>query len=112
MMTAEMDKLYCVSLLVYLAVVTPPCFSQICCTPDVWIADMFLDYGIVFIDSNKRVPSTAYSYINGTIKATYDYPNQRSYLKLQGAEVSPLIPGPGVPYDTTIISDYKNVSYG
>ncbi|XP_048763131.2 ependymin-related protein 1-like [Ostrea edulis] len=108
MKTAEMDKLYCVSLLVYLAVVTPPCFSQICCTPDVWIADMFLDYGIVFIDSNKGVPSTAYSYINGTIKATYDYPNQRSYLKLQGAEVSPLIPGPGVPYDTTIISDYKN----
>jgi hypothetical protein len=73
---------------------------------------MFLDYGTVFIDSKRDVPNTAYSYINGTIKAAYDYTNQRTYLKLNGAEVSPLIPGPGVPYDTTIINDYKNVGSG
>lgn len=71
---------------------------------------MFLDYGTVYIDRKKDVPNTSYSYINGTIKVTYDYPNQRSYVNLRGAEVFPLVPGPSVPYHATIINDYKNVS--
>ncbi|XP_048763133.2 uncharacterized protein LOC125671433 isoform X2 [Ostrea edulis] len=90
------------------AIAAQQCFCQICCTPDQWTADMFLDYGTVYIDRKKDVPNTSYSYINGTIKATYDYPNQRSYVNLRGAEVFPLVPGPSVPYHATIINDYKN----
>ena len=106
----KMDQLYSVSILLYVVCSLPYCLSEICCTPDVWKADMFLDYGLVFIDNKRDAPNTAYSYINGSVKLTYDYENRRSYLKLQGTEVSPLLPVPGVPYDTTIINDYKKVN--
>ena len=114
-----MDLLYDVSIFLYVVSSLPYCLSEICCTPDVWKADVFLDYvwkadvfldyGLVAIDTKNDVPNTAYSYINGTMKLTYDYVNRRSYLKLQGTEVSPLLPVPGMPYDTTIINDYKKV---
>ena len=104
-----MDLLYDVSIFLYVVSSLPYCLSEICCTPDVWKGDVFLDYGLVAIDTKNDAPNTAYSYINGTMKLTYDYVNRRSYLKLQGTEVSPLLPVPGMPYDTTIINDYKKV---
>uniref|UniRef100_A0A8W8HNB7 Uncharacterized protein n=1 Tax=Magallana gigas TaxID=29159 RepID=A0A8W8HNB7_MAGGI len=102
-----MNLFYSITLLVTTAEILHYCNSQKCCTVDEWTADMFLDYGLVFIDDKKESPKTAYSYINGTVKVTYDYTNRRTYLKLHGAEVSPLLPVPSVPYDTTIINDYK-----
>ncbi|XP_022318783.2 uncharacterized protein LOC111121706 isoform X2 [Crassostrea virginica] len=102
-----MNLLYNVPIFLYVVISLPYCLSEICCTPDVWKADVFLDYGLVAIDTKNDAPNTAYSYINGTMKVTYDYVNRRSYLKLQGTEVSPLLPVPGMPYDTTIINDYK-----
>ncbi|XP_061182340.1 uncharacterized protein LOC133190664 [Saccostrea echinata] len=102
-----MNAVYIIVLSTCIVVNIQPSISQVCCTPDQWVADMFLDYGTVFIDENQDAPKTAYSYINGTVKTAYDYLNQRTYLKLNGAEVSPLIPGPA-PFDTTIINDYKN----
>ena len=105
----KMNLLYDVSIFLYVVSSLPYCLSEICCTPDVWKADVFLDYGLVAIDTKNDAPNTAYSYINGTMKLTYDYVNRRSYLKLQGTEVSPLLPVPGMPYDTTIINDYKKV---
>eukprot|EP00105_Crassostrea_gigas_P017746 XP_011435639.1 PREDICTED: uncharacterized protein LOC105334043 isoform X1 [Crassostrea gigas] len=107
MNTARMTMFYSITILVGIAGILPYCYSQKCCTVDEWTADMFLDYGLVAIDSNQGSPKTAYSYINGTVKATYDYTNRRCYLKLQGAEVSPLLPVPSMPFDTTIINDYK-----
>lgn len=104
-----MNLFYSITLLVTTAEILHYCNSQKCCTVDEWTADMFLDYGLVFIDDKKESPKTAYSYINGTVKVTYDYTNRRTYLKLHGAEVSPLLPVPSVPYDTTIINDYKKV---
>lgn len=104
-----MNLFYSITILVSIAGILPYCNSQKCCTVDEWTADMFLDYGLVFIDDKKESPQTAYSYINGTVKVTYDYTNRRTYLKLQGAEVSPLLPVPSMPFDTTIINDYKKV---
>ncbi|XP_061182342.1 uncharacterized protein LOC133190666 [Saccostrea echinata] len=106
-MIAEMNAVNIITLSVCLVVNIQPSLSEVCCTPDQWVADMFLDYGTVFINKDQAAaPKAAYSYINGTVKTAYDYLNQRTYLKLKGTQVSPLIPGP-VPSDTTIINDYK-----
>ncbi|XP_062598068.1 uncharacterized protein LOC134259506 [Saccostrea cucullata] len=106
-MVVEINTVYIVILSLCIVVNIQLSLSEICCTPDQWVADMFLDYGTVFIDKDQVSPKTAYSYINGTVKTAYDYVNQRTYLKLKGTQVTPLIPKPE-PADTTIINDYKN----
>lgn len=108
MNTARMNLFYSITILVSIAGILPYCNSQKCCTVDEWTADMFLDYGLVFSDNKKEATKSAYSYINGTVKVTYDYPNRRTYLKIHGAQVSHLLPDP-MPFDTTIINDYKKV---
>lgn len=80
--------------------------ANICCTPDQWDAFLYFDYGNVFIDEKVSGPDTAYSVINGTIKLSYDYKNQRLYMFINGTEYSPLIPKP-VPDNGLYLYDYK-----
>lgn len=79
--------------------------DNICCVPDQFEAFFFYDNGNCFIDMES--PDTAYSYINGSVRAAYDWVNKRSYLSMTGVELTPLVPGPQVD-DVTIINDFAH----
>ena len=105
-----MDLLYGILILVGVVFTIPYGIWDIYCTPNVWKADMFWDYGLVFKGNTNNVLNSAYSYINGTVKLTYDYEKRRLNLRVQGTEVSHRFPGPGLPYDTTIINDFQKAT--
>ncbi|KAL4240203.1 hypothetical protein ACF0H5_000997 [Mactra antiquata] len=76
--------------------------NNICCMPQEWEAQMYLDYGTVFIDSN-----TAFAYFNGSVHAAYSTSKNKVYFHIKGFELSPLIPKPE-PMNTTLLYDFEN----
>lgn len=87
--------------LVYSRLVTTE--ATICCAPDQWEGQMYLDFQQVFIDKN-----TLYVYDNGSVNVAYDFTNSRTYYSIIGTQLSPLVPNP-VSINSTTIIDYKQV---
>ncbi|KAH3867826.1 uncharacterized protein LOC127867640 [Dreissena polymorpha] len=84
------------------SLLAPSSEASYCCVRHDWEALMYIDFGTVFIDQN-----TAFSYINGTVKAAYSLSQKKIFFKLAGIEQSPLIPKP-VPYDAVMLYDFAN----
>jgi len=87
-------------LTILLAISTYKSDGNICCAPDQFEAFLFYDNGNAFIDVE-----TAYSYMNGSVRAAYDYTNQRSYLSVSGVSLTPLVPQ-AEPSSFTVINDF------
>lgn len=109
-----MTYVYVVLVVAILTTVPTVQSDVICCVPDQFEGLVYLGYGNVFIDLHSarlrgRTPSTAYSYINGTVTLAYDYTNRQSYLRIVGTEVSPLIPTPTSQTTTIFINNFKAV---
>lgn len=80
--------------------------DNLCCVKKEWEGLMYLDYGTVFIDQN-----TAFAYINGSVRIGYSLSRQKIYFKVEGVELSPLIPKPA-PMNSVMLYDFsKGISY-
>ncbi|KAL4240204.1 hypothetical protein ACF0H5_000998 [Mactra antiquata] len=77
--------------------------DNICCVPQEWEAKMFLNYGMVFIDSN-----TMFDYFNATVHAAYSFPKKKVYFHVKGTESSPLFPKPN-QHDMILLHDFENM---